>query len=63
MTNVNGAEAGTMPRGHVLVQALDSIRTGQVPELLVHVVCSRTRIVANPDAKVLDFEGLLLRNL
>jgi len=52
-----------MPGSHVLVQALDSIRTAKVTEFLVHVVRSRSRIITDPDTKVLDFQRLLLMNL
>lgn len=52
-----------MARSHVLVQALDRVRTGQVAELLVHVVCTRPRVVAQPDAEVFHLQRLALRNL
>jgi len=56
-------EAGTMPGRHVLVEALDCVSAGEVTELLVHVVCARAGIVANPDAEVLDFQRTLLIDL
>ena len=37
-TYVDGPETGTMPRSHILVEALHSIRTGELTVLLVHVV-------------------------
>ena len=37
-THVNRPEAGTMPGGHVLVQALNSRSARELPELLVHVM-------------------------
>ena len=60
---MDGPETGTVPSGHILVQALDSICTRQLTELLVHVVGSGTRVVAQPDTKVLDFQWLLFVNL
>lgn len=60
---MDGPETGAVPSGHILVHALDGICTRQLAELLVHVVGSRTRVVAQPDAKVLDFQWLLFMNL
>lgn len=57
--NVDGPEASTVPGSHVLVHALDSISPGQVAVLLVHVVGTGTRVVTEPDSKVLDLERLL----
>ena len=56
-------EAGTVPGGHVLVEALDGISTAEVAELLVHVVGTRSRVVAKPDTEVLDLQGLLFVDL
>ena len=56
-------EAGTVPGSHVLVEALDGIGTREFTELLVHIVCTGTRVVTEPDAKVLDLHGLLLVDL
>ena len=56
-------EAGTVAGSHVLVEGLDGISTRELTELLVHVVGARTRVVAEPDTKVLDFQGLLLMDL
>ena len=52
-----------MPCSHILVEALDSIGTSEFTELLVHVVCTRTRIVAEPDTEVLDLQRLLFMDL
>jgi hypothetical protein len=57
------AEAGTVPGSHVLVEALDSIGTRELTEFLVHVMCTGTRVVTEPDAKVLDLQRLLLVDL
>ena len=56
-------ETSTVAGSHVLVEALDGIRTAQVTELLVHVVGSGARVVAEPDAEVLHLERLLLVDL
>ena len=60
---MDGAEAGTMPGSHVLVEALNGIGTRELTEFLVHVVCTGTGVVTQPDAKVLDLQGLLLVDL
>lgn len=54
MSYMDGPETGTMPSGHVLVQALDSISTAEITELLVHVMGSRAGVVSEPDTKILD---------
>ena len=60
---MDGPEAGTMAGSHVLVEGLDGIRSTELTELLVHVVCSGTRVIPKPDAEVLDLQGLLLVDL
>jgi hypothetical protein len=60
---VNRAEPGTVTGRHILVQSLDGIRSGQLTVLLVHVVRARARVVSDPDAKVLDPQGILLWDL
>jgi len=52
-----------MSGGHILVEALDSIGTRELTEFLVHVMCAGTRVITEPDAKVLDLHGLLLVDL
>lgn len=62
-TYVDRPEAGTVAGSHVLVKTLDRICTAEITELLVHIVGSRARIIAQPDTKVLHFQRLLLVNL
>ena len=62
-TYVDRPETGTVTSSHVLVERLDSIRTAKLTELLVHVVGTAARVVADPDAEVLDLQRLLLMNL
>jgi hypothetical protein len=52
-----------VPGGHVLVETLDSVCAGELTVFLVHVMCTGTRVVADPDAKVLDLQGPLLVDL
>jgi len=52
--DVDRAEAGTVPGSHVLVEALDSVGTRELAEFLIHVMCAGTRVVTEPDAKILD---------
>lgn len=58
--DVDRPEAGTVASSHVLVEGLDGIRTSELTELLVHVVGAGARVIAEPDAEVLDLQGLLL---
>ena len=62
-TYVDRPETRTVAGSHILVQRLDSVRTAELPELLVHVVRSGTRVVTEPDAEVLDLQRLLLVDL
>lgn len=61
--DVNRPESGAVAGGHVLVESLDGIRSGHLSVLLVHVVCTRSGVVSDPDAEVLDAEGVLLGDL
>lgn len=56
-------EAGTVPGSHVLVKGLHGVSTAELAELLVHVVRAGAGVVAKPDTKVLDLEGLLFVDL
>ena len=56
-------ETRTVAGGHILVEGLDGVRTAELTELLVHVVGTRARVVAEPDAEVLHLKRLLLLNL
>lgn len=58
--DVDRPEAGTMPGSHVLVKAFDCISTGEVTELLVHVMGSRSRVVTQPNTEVLDLQRFCL---
>jgi len=62
-TYVNGAETSTMTGGHILIQRRNRTCARQISHFLVHVMCTRTRIVSHPDTKVLHFQWLLLRDL
>jgi len=43
--------------------SMDGVRSGQLAVFLVHVVRSRARVVAQPNAKIFDFERLFLKDL
>lgn len=60
---MDGPESGTVAGGHVLVESLNGVRSGQLSVLLVHVVSTRSGVVSDPDAEVLDTEGVLLSDL
>jgi hypothetical protein len=59
---MNRPKPRTMSSRHILIQRLDSIRSAHLTIFLVHVVGARSRIIADPDAEVLDLEGPLLVN-
>lgn len=63
LEDVDRGETGTVAGGHVLVERLSGLGTGECAELLVHVVGTRARVVSEPDGEVLDLEGLLLVDL
>ena len=60
---MNRPEASTVAGSHVLVERLDGVRTAELTELLVHVVGTGARVIAKPDAEVLNLQRLLLVNL
>lgn len=62
-TYVDGTKASTVAGSHVLVESLNGLGAGHLTELLVHVVGTGARVVAEPDTEVLDLEGALLGNL
>lgn len=62
-TYVDGPETGTVAGSHVLVESLHSLGPGHLAVLLVHVVGAGARVVADPNAEVLDLKGVLLVDL
>lgn len=52
-----------MARSHLSVHLLDRAIEGGVAVLVVHVVVSCPALVTQPDTKVLDCGGVLLKNL
>lgn len=60
---LNRPEAGSVTGGHILVQSIDGGDAGHLTVLLVHVVGTGARVVADPDAEVLDLLGALLGDL
>jgi len=61
--DLNRSETSTVTSSHVLVTGLDSLNTTHGTVFLVHVVGTGTRIVTDPDTKVLDLLRTLLGNL
>lgn len=57
---MDAPESGTMASRHVLVERLNRIGAAHLSVLLVHVVGAGARVVADPDAEVLDLERSLL---
>merc|ERR1719234_995889 len=61
--DLDSVSPGPVSGTHVTVALSDGRVDGQVAVLAVHVVSSRTRIVPQPNAKVLDLQGILLPDL
>lgn len=62
-TYVDRPEASTVAGSHIRVERLDGSNAGSLAVLLVHVVGAGARVVTDPDAEVLDLEGVLLGDL
>lgn len=62
-TYVNRPESGAVAGSHVLVESLNRLSSRHLSVLLVHVVGTGSRVVSDPDAEVLDAEGVLLSDL
>jgi hypothetical protein len=60
---VDRPEARSVTGSHILVKGVDSISSGKLTVLLVHVVGAGARVVSDPDTKVLDLLGTLLGDL
>lgn len=54
LNDLDSVRASTMTSAHIPVALRDGITNGQITVFAVHVVRTRTRIVTQPDAKVLD---------
>lgn len=54
--NLNGMSSCTMASAHVPVTLRDCSTHGQITVFAVHVVGAGTRIIPQPDAKILDFD-------
>ena len=62
-TYLNRPETGAVTGGHILVESVDGGDAGHLAVLLVHVVGTGARVVADPDTEVLDLLGALLGDL
>lgn len=56
-------EARSVAGSHILVESIDGGDAGHLTVLLVHVVGTGARVVADPDTEVLDLLGALLVDL
>jgi hypothetical protein len=59
-TYVNAPKSSAMSSRHILIQRLNCIRPTHLAILLVHVVRTRSRVISDPDAEVLDLERAFL---
>lgn len=62
LDDLDGVGTGTVTRGHVAVALSDGTANGQITVLAVHVVRTGARVVAQPDAEVLDAQRSLLQD-
>ena len=63
LENVNRSKSGSVTGSHILVKSINGRGTGELTVLLVHVVSTGTRVVTDPDTKVLNLVGSLLVDL
>lgn len=63
LDDLNGVGTGTMTSTHVTVALCNGTTDRQVTVFAVHVVCARTGVVTQPDAKVLDLNWRCLVHL
>ena len=61
--DVDAGEPGTVSCSHVLITRGDGIGSAHLSVLLVHVMGPGSAVVSQPDAKVLDLQGMLLLHL
>lgn len=61
--DVDGPEAGSVAGCHVLVEGRHGVGARHFSVFFVHVVGAGARVVADPDAEVLDFHGALFVDL
>ena len=63
LKDLDRSRSSTMASSHIAVALSDGTRGLGVSVLAVHVVRSRSRIVSDPDAEVLDNGGRFLSDL
>ena len=63
LDDLDAGRSDTMARSHLCVHLLNCTIEGGVTVLLVHVVVSSPALVTQPDTKILDCCGVLLKNL
>jgi len=61
--NLNGRSTCTMPSSHITVTLSNSTADSNISVFSVHVVGSTSRVVSQPNSKVLDWAWVLLRDL
>lgn len=63
LEDVDIPETRAVAGSHIVVKGSNSVSTGELTVLLVHVVGAGTRVVLDPDAEVLHLSGVLLEDL
>lgn len=62
-TNMNRPKSSSVPCRHVLVERIDRFRPWHLSVFLVHIMCARSRVVSDPNAKVLNLLRAFLVDL
>lgn len=62
LQNVNRSKSSSVSSSQVRVHGFDSTNSGNISVFLVHVVGTRSRVVSDPDTKVLDLGWLVFRD-
>lgn len=60
---MNRPKSSSVPCRHVLVERIDRFRSRHLSVFLIHVMCARSRIVSDPNTKVLNLLRASLVNL
>ena len=61
--DLDGTRTSSVSTGHLIVQLTDGAREGHITELAVHIVGTRSTVITQPDAVVLDDPVVLFNKL
>ena len=61
--DLDGLETSTVSSCHIIVHGVNSIIQRDITILSVHIVCTTSRVIFDPDCIILDKSCLLLKDL